>query len=275
MYTEVLLDRQQRYNQRRAEYNRRRAEAALANPNQIDPTRFGLQPELLNQVLNCGVTSLLNDFSEAVIAALKTHPSASAQEAVALMNYLFTQAPLTPYLQTSLDAEALTDVHTQKNVLMRNRLDYGSNFYADQHRHPITDPNLIQTLAYAHFVGALQKARTTNDTTNNLPEVDLTDLLQKYESFYERFSAHFQRAHGEAGLEFAQDYLRPILSEFARTGEDYSPLQAEQGVDAGGVEVDIEAPHSPPLANNPATTVAGYQTVALGAPAEPLSNSRP
>ncbi len=238
--TELIIDRRQRYNQRRTQ-------VAVGEPNQIDRARFGLQPEFLNQALNCGVTSLLNDFSESVIAALKTNPASSAQDAVALMNHIFTQTPLATDLSTSLDEDSLASARSQKDILMRHRLDYGANFYADRQRHPITDPCLIQTLAYAHFIGALQKARSTNDPVNNLPNVDLDDLRQKYEGFYEKFTSHCERIDSESGREFAETFLHPILRDFATDGEYHTitpPAPNHVAV------VDIETGINPPLNND-------------------------
>ncbi len=53
-------------------------------------------------------------------------------------------------------------------------------------------------------------------------EVDLGDLTQKYQNFYDGFSAYCERKHGTDGREFAQEYLLPKLSNFVATGQEFN-----------------------------------------------------
>ncbi len=218
-----------------------------AQENEIGTSRFGFHPTILPQLLHGRETSFLVDSSESIINSLKTSTGRISSEDVAsLLNHLFTDnhKPLNENLVENLTAASVAEAQDQIDYLFTHRLDYrlALNDRGGRMPSPITDRALIQVFAYAHLVGTLKTARATGSDLD-LPDVDLRDLTQKYQNFYDGFSAYCERRHGAEGREFAQEYLLPKLSNFVATGQEFNfDDDVEAAINPAPTQVATEIP---------------------------------
>ena len=223
---EVLRDGNQAFQQRQA-----------ANRSQI----FDPSTGILRQILNDAPNSFLCYFSEAAIDALKTKTSpASTADAISLLNHLFTQAAL----NSDLDAALVMQAQNQQNALLPQYMS-SRGVYTNQAPNLVNPQNLIQALAYSHFIGTLQKARSAGgDTNHDLPDVNLDELHQKYEVFYDKFAANYEAVGAAGGREFIENSLYPILRGFAETGNDYEiETTAQNETKTNDIEAGIAVLH--------------------------------